>query len=161
MAIDITKGTHVVSFPSRVASVLGQYGHVFNTVVTETSADNGTLCAKGDYVHFDQYEQEALEAADVITGKIIDQDANGLWYVEITGITSDKTVLYMYNSPVSEYSEREFQDEKLFFNKQNEVVQGAMLMVTDVAEYSDEAFEGTPALDTAVTYNVATNKWTI
>lgn len=160
MAIDITKGNHVVSFPSKIASSVSQYGHIFNTVVTDTAVDNGTLCAKGAYVHFDQYEQEALEVADVVTGKIIDQDANGLWYVEFTALPA-KTVLYMYNSPVSEYPQREFQDEKLFYNKQDDVVQGMMLMVTDVAEYSDDAFEGTPALDTAVTYNPATNKWTI
>lgn len=52
MALDIRKGTHVVSFPSKVASAMGQYGHIFNTVITD-AVDNGALCAKGDYVSYD------------------------------------------------------------------------------------------------------------
>ena len=77
MALDIRKGAHVGSFPSKVASAFNQFGHIFNVVVTDDAVDNGTLCAKGAYVHFDQYEQDAFEAADTITGEIIDQDANG------------------------------------------------------------------------------------
>lgn len=159
--IDVRKGSHVVSFPSKIASACGQYGHIFNTVVTDDTVDNGTLCAKGDYVSFDQYEQEALDAGDTITGEIIDQDANGLWYVEFTALPAGKTVLYMYNAPISEYPERSLQDESLWVNVEDDVVQGMQLMVNDVAEYSDLAFEGTPAAGTAVTYNATTNKWTI
>jgi len=160
MALDIRKGLHGASFPSKVASSCGQYGHIFNTVVTDDAIDNGSLCAKGDYVSFDQYEQDALEASDVVTGEILDQDANGYWYVEFKTLP-DKVVLYMYNSPVSEYSERDLQVEALFYNEKNDVVQGMMLMETDVAEYSAESFTGTPAKGKAVEYDVATNKWVV
>lgn len=160
MALDIRKGTHVVSFPSKVASAMGQYGHIFNTVITD-AVDNGALCAKGDYVSFDQYEQAALEAGDTITGEILDQDANGCWFVEFKSLPADKVVLYLYGSPVSEYSERELQAESLWFNAEDEVVQGMMLMETDVAEYSADAFTGDPVKGATVTYDVATNKWTI
>lgn len=158
--IDVRKGTHQVSFPSKVASACGQYGHVFNIVVTDDLVENGALCTKGDYVRFDQYEQEALTSADTVEGKIIDQDANGLWYVEFTALP-EKVVLCMYNSAVSEYSEKYLQDESLWVNEKDDVVQGMMLMVTDVAEYSDLAFEGTPAAGSDVEYNAATNKWTV
>ena len=161
MALDIRKGAHAVSFPSKVASAMTQYGHIFNTVITDNNGvDNGALCVKGDYVSFDQYEQEALEVADVITGEILDQDANGCWFVEFKSLP-DKVVLYLYGSPVSEYSERELQAESLWYNAKGEVVQGMMLMETDVAEYSAAAFTGTPAKGATVTYDVATNKWTI
>lgn len=160
MALDIRKGAHVVSFPSKIASACGQFGHIFNTVVTDDAVDNGALCVKGSYVTFDQYEQDALESTDTITGEILDQDANGCWYVEITSLPS-KVVLYMYNSPVSEYAERDLQQESLFYNVKGDVVQGMMLMVTDVAEYSAAAFEGTPVKGKAVEYNVDTNKWTV
>ena len=159
--IDIVKGTHVVSFPSKIASACGQFGHIFNTIVQDNTLDNGTLCLKGDYVSFDQYKQAAFVSGDAVTGKIVDQDANGLWYVEIESLPANKTVLYMYNSPISEYPERSLQEESLFVNVKGDVVQGMQLMVNDVAEYSDDAFEGTPAVNTAVTYNTATNKWTI
>lgn len=159
--IDVRKGSHVVSFPSKIASACGQYGHIFNTVVQDDTVDNGALCLKGDYVSFDQYEQAAFESGDAITGEIIDQDANGLWYVEFKSLPANKTVLYMYNAPISEYAERSLQDESLWVNVQGDVVQGMQLIVNDVAEYSDLAFEGDPAVGTAVTYNAATNKWTI
>lgn len=159
--IDIRKGDHVASFPNKVASAMGQYGHIFNTVVTDDTVDNGALCAKGDYVTFDQYEQAALEASDTIRGEILDQDANGYWYVEFVALPSSKVVLYMYNSPISEYSERDLQQETLFTNVKGDVVQGMMLMVTDVAEYSENAFVGTPAKGSTVLYDVATNKWTV
>ena len=160
MALDIRKGAHVVSFPSKIASACGQYGHIFNTVVTDDAIDNGALCAKGAYAAFDQYEQDPLESGDTVTGEILDQDANGCWYVEFKGLP-DKVVLYMYNSPVSEYAERDLQQESLFYNVKGDVVQGMMLMVTDVAEYSVDAFEGTPVKGKAVEYNPDTNKWTV
>lgn len=159
--IDVKKGSHVVSFPSKIASACGQYGHIFNIVVQDNTVDNGALCLKGDYVSFDQYEQDALASGDTITGEIIDQDANGLWYVEFTALPAGKTVLYMYNAPISEYSERTLQDESLWVNVKNDVVQGMQLMVNDVAEYSDLAFTGTPAVGAAVTYDADTNTWTI
>ena len=160
MALDIRKGLHGASFPSKIASSCGQYGHVFNTVVTDNAIDNGSLCEKGDYVTFDQYKQKELEAEDLVRGEILDQDANGYWFVEFKKLP-DKVVLYMYNSPVSEYAERDLQVESLFYNVKDDVVQGMMLMETDVAEYSAASFTGTPAKGKTVEYDVATNKWIV
>lgn len=160
MALDIRTGAHGASFPSKVASALGQFGHVFNTVVTADAVDNGSLCVKGSYVSFDQYEQDGFETGDSIKGEILDQDANGYWFVEFKELPA-KVVLYMYNSPVSEYAERDLQKESLFYNEKDDVVQGMMLMETDVAEYSKESFEGTPAAGKEVVYNIATDKWTV
>jgi len=60
MSIDFSKNaTHVVAFPSFVASAMGQYGHVINLVM-QASTDNGVLAAKGDYVKFEQYKMAAV-----------------------------------------------------------------------------------------------------
>lgn len=156
MAIDIRTGSHVVSFPSKVASMMGQYDHVYN-IVLDADCDNGTLATRSSYVDFDQYEQGAV-TANTVEGKILKQAANGNWYIEITKLPTAE-VLYLYNSPVSEYAEKEFQDESLFYNKNGEVAQGAVLTIGDVIEYSALAITGTPAANTVVKYT--SGKWVI
>ena len=156
MAIDIRTGTHIVTFPSKVASMMGQYDHVYN-IVLDTDTDNGVLATRGAYVDFDQYEQGAV-TANTVEGKILKQAANGNWYIEITKLPAVE-ILYLYNSPVSEYAEKEFQDESLFYNKEDEVAQGAVLTIGDVIEYSDTAITGTPAANTTVKYT--SGKWVI
>lgn len=148
MAIDITKGTHISSFPSKIASMMGQYGHVYN-IVLQANADNGTLCGRGDYVSFDQYESDTVPTG--FAGVIREQAASGNWYVEVTDLGTGET-LYVYNSPISPYGEKELQDETLFYNKLGDVVQGATLIVGDVFEISAEGFTGTPAAGAVVSY---------
>jgi len=47
MAVDISKNnTHIVVFPTFVASAMGQYGHVINLEM-QANTDNGTLATKG------------------------------------------------------------------------------------------------------------------
>ena len=149
MAIDITKGAHIVSFPNKVASMMGQYGHVYNVVLT-ANTDNGVLASRGDYVSYDQYEQDVV-TANAVEGVIREKNADGTWLVEITKLPATE-VLYIYNSPVSEYPEREFQDEKLFYNKSGEVAQGATLILGDMISLSDLAFTGTAVAGKTVKY---------
>lgn len=148
MYVDIQKGTHVSSFPSKVASMMGQYGHVFN-IVLQANCDNGKLALRGDYVSFDQYEESDV-TDNANTGIIRELGADGRWIVEFTALEGE--VLYLYNSPVSEYPEKEFQDEALMYNKAGERIQGATLIVGDMASYSDLAFTGTPQAGKAVKY---------
>ena len=156
MYVDITKGNHVKSFPTKIASMMGQYGHVYN-VVLQNNTDNGTLVGRGDYVSFDQYEDDAL-AANAVEGAIRELGADGNWIVEFTKLPATE-VLYIYNSPVSEYNEKEFQDEALMYNKAGEVAQGATVIIGDYASYSDLAFTGTPAAGKSVKY--ASGKWAV
>ena len=149
MAIDITKGSHIRSFPNKVASMMGQYSHVYN-IVLQANADNGTLAGRGNYVSFDQYQSAAAPAN--FAGRINEQAANGDWYVEVTALGTGET-LYIYNSPVSPYKERELQDETLFYNKQGDVAQGAVLCVGDVFTISAAGFTGTPAAGKTVSYS--------
>ena len=151
MKIDISKNFHMATFPSKVASMNDMYKHVYNIVITDELLDNGTLCGRGDYVSFDQYEQAALPAG--FEGRINEASrANkGYWYVEVTALPDDE-VLYMYNSAVSEYTERELKDERLFVNEEGDVIQGAVLCIGDVIEISTEGFDGTPAAGASVTF---------
>lgn len=156
MYVDITKGTHVKSFPTKIASMMGQYGHVYN-VVLQANTDNGMLVARGDYVSFDQYEDGTV-TANAVEGVIRELGADGNWIVEFTKLPATE-VLYIYNSPVSEYPEKEFQDEALMYNKAGEVAQGATVILGDLASYSDLAFTGTPAVGAALKY--AAGKWVV
>lgn len=149
MVVDITKGTHIKSFPNKVASMMGNYAHVYNLVLT-ANTDNGTLASRGNYVSFDQYEQAAVTAS-AVEGVIRELMADGTWLVEVTKLPATE-VLYVYNSPVSEYPEREFQDESLMYNKAGEVAQGATLVLGDMFTLSDVAFTGTPAVGKTVKY---------
>lgn len=157
MAIDISTNTHVISFPSYVASMMGQYGHILNLVM-QANSEQGTIYAKGDYVSFEQYEADAV-TDNAIEGEIIEFTSEGLWLVEITKLPA-APVYYSYNSPISPYSEAEFRDEKLFFNKTGDVTQGAELHLGDKISYSDAAFSTLdPEVGKAVKY--ASKKWAV
>ena len=149
MVVDIKKGSHISSFPSKIASMMGQYGHVFN-IVLGSDTDNGVLVGKGDYISFDQYEDDVV-TANAVEGVIRELMADGRWLVEITKLPATE-VLYIYNSPVSEYNEREFNDESLMYNEAGSVAQGATLIVGDMFTLSDLAFTGTPAAGKTVKY---------
>lgn len=151
MKIDVTTNKHMASFPSKIASMNGNYAHVYNIVIQDNLVDNGQLCGRGDYVSFDQYEQDAVPNGfqGIINEEVPAKP--GYWYVEVTALPAAE-VLYMYNSAVSEYVERELKDERLFVNEKDDVCQGARLMIGDVYEVSTEGFNGTPSAGTAVTY---------
>ena len=149
MAIDIIKGNHVKSFPNKVASMLGAGTHVYN-IVLQANTDNGALAGRGAYVSYDQYEQDT--PSNSWAGVIRDIHADGTFEVETTALPAGEEVLYIYNAPVSEYGERDLQDETLFYNKAGEVAQGAVLSLGDVFTISANGFQGTPTTGTAVTY---------
>ena len=150
MAIDFTKNaTHIVAFPSKVASAMGQYGHVINFKLL-ANADNGVLGTKGDYVSFDQYKR--VEVADnKVEGVIREAASEGGWYVEFTKL--DGQIFFVYNTPKSPYPEVELRDEALFYNANGDTVQGMELHLGDWATLSNAAFTGTPAEGSTVKYS--------
>lgn len=150
MAIDIRKGNHVVSFPTLISSMMGTFHRVYNIVLGEDT-DNGQLSMRGDYVSFDNYEQAAVDA-DAVSVKVRDLGADGNWIVEVAELP-DEEVLYLYNSPVSEYEERDLQNEALFYNKEGDVVQGAPLLIGDLFSLSALAFTGDVAVGKTAVYN--------
>lgn len=140
--IDVTKGSHVVSFPTLVSAMMGTFKRVYNIKLTKNT-DNGMLVGRGSYVSFDNYAQADV-TDNAVTVNINELGADGNWIVEIAALPSTE-VLYVYNSPVSEYETRDLQDPSLFYNATGDVVQGAPLLVGDLFSLSESAFTGTPA----------------
>lgn len=148
--IDVSKNaTHVVAFPSKVASAMGQYGHVINFIMN-ANVDNSVLGTKGTYVSFDQYNR--VEVADnKVEGVIREASAEGGWYVEFTKL--DGQIFFVYNTPKSPYPEIELRDEALFYNATGDVTQGMELHLGDIVSLSDAAFTGTPVAGKTVKYS--------
>ena len=71
MAIRMSIEQHHVAFPTKVLS--DKVGRVLNMVIKKDT-DNGTVCGKGKYVSFDQYE--GADAPAGIEGEILEQAAN-------------------------------------------------------------------------------------
>lgn len=151
MAIDISKNnTHIIAFPTKVASAMGQFGHVENMILL-TAADNGVLATKGDYVSFDQYKR--VEVADNKVEGVIREinNSEGGSYVEFTKL--DGQIYFIYNTPISPYPETELRDEGLYYNEANKVAQGMELHLGDWVSLSDAAFTGTPEAGKTVKYS--------
>lgn len=150
MAIDISKNaTHAIAFPSKVASAMGQYGHVINFKLL-ANADNGVLGTKGDYVSFDQYKR--VEVVDnKVEGIIREASPEGGWYVEFTKL--DGQIFFVYNAPTSPYPEVELRDEALFYNANGDKTQGMELHLGDIVSLSSAAFTGTPQAEKTVKYS--------
>ena len=157
MAVDIRKGSHIKTFPNFIASMMGQYGHVFDIQLT-ADTDNGTLGSRGDYVSFHIYEQD--DPSNGFAGVVREKMPDGTWAIEVTAIPSDKELLYLYNAPVSEYALRDFQDETLIYNKSGEVVQGATLIVGDWFSISAEGWTNPDDVAVGSTVTYASGKYT-
>lgn len=154
MAIKFTIEKHHVCFPTKVLS--GQVGRTLNMVI-KTDTDNGTVVGKGAYVSFDQYETAA--APSTFEGEILEQAADGNWYVEVKKVDANEPAILIYEVPViaeQNYDSR-FKALSNFFNEasstRTKTVRGYVLNVTDVYELSEDAFEGTPEKGKKVTIN--------
>ena len=154
MAIKFTIEKHHVCFPTKILS--GQVGRTLNMVI-KTGTDNGTVVGKGAYVSFDQYETAA--APSTFEGEILEQAADGNWYVEVKKIDVNEPAILIYEVPViaeQNYDSR-FKALSNFFNEasstRTKTVRGYVLNVTDVYELSEDAFEGTPEKGKKVTIN--------
>ena len=114
MAIRFNLEKHHVCFPTKVLS--GQVGRTLNMVIKEDT-DNGTVCGKGAYVSFDQYE--VAEAPAVFEGEILEKAANGNWYVEVKKVDVNEPAILIYEVPTiaeQNYDSR-FKALSNFFNE--------------------------------------------
>lgn len=152
--LNLTK--HAVAFPSKVLA--GSMGaHIYN-ITLSTACDQGGVIGRGAWNSFDNYAEAA--APNGITGKIVDQAANGNWYVEITAVPSGSEALVVYNSPIIPHeSPRELADLSNFYNDAGEVVKAYVCTIGDIWEVSAEGFTGTPAKNKTLT--VASKKWVV
>ena len=129
---------HAVAGSTRIKATL--CGHIYNVRATD-DIDNGCIIKRGDYVAPEYYNEAA--ASNTFAGKIIDQAANGNWYVEVTASDEDLLVLtvpviyYDYNSRMAH--------ESNFYNAAGDLMRCYELVPGDVFELSAEGFSGTPA----------------
>ncbi len=144
MSIRMSLEKHNVCFPTKVLSE--HVGRVLNMVIKEDT-DNGTVCGKGDYVSFDQYEVADCPAG--FEGEILEKAANGNWYVEVKKVDPNAPAILIYEVPeIAETYDSRFTALSNFFNEasstRTKTVRGFVLNVTDVYELSEDAFDGTP-----------------
>lgn len=156
MAYDMTVGKHAVFFPSKIAASAGS-PHIYNIVVTDDT-DNGVLCGRGDYVSFDQYEQDDAPAG--FAGVIREAAADGWgYYVEVTELGGETLVIY--DSEILPRADRDLSQLSMFYNEDGATVKAYTLIVGDVFELSAEGFTNNPVVGNTVTIDSTTGKLTV
>lgn len=158
MALRYSIEQHHVCFPTKVLSE--RVGRTLNMVI-KTDTDNGTVCGKGKYVSFDQYE--VADAPTTFEGEILEQAADGNWYVEVKKIDPNVPAILIYEVPtIAENYNSKFTATSNFFNEasasRTKTVRGFVLGVTDVYELSADAFDGTPVAGKKVTIEAGSQK---
>ena len=153
MAIRYNVEQHHVCFPTKVLSE--RVGRTLNMVI-DKDTDNGTVCGKGAYVSFDQYK--VADCPTDFEGEILEQAADGNWYVEVKKINPIEPAILIYEVPeIAENYNTKFTATSNFFNEasaeRTKTVRGFVLGVTDIYELSEDAFEGTPEAGKKVTIN--------
>ena len=137
--------THNEAFPSRLLAANGG-GHIFDIELT-ADHDNGELVGRGDYIKLGTYKETT---APVFAGKIVEQAANGNWYVEVTAATEALWILMPEITPYDTIPQT--QNPKAWVNKEGDVVKGYSLVKGDIFEMSTEGFQGTPAVGATVSF---------
>ena len=135
------------AFPTKVLS--SKVGHNLNIVLEEDSP-NGAIVGVGDYVSFDQYKEADAPAG--YEAKIIDNAADGNFYVQVTKVDVNAPAVLIYETPeIAENYNSKFTNTKNFYNKAGKTVHGLVLTVLDVYELSAELFTGKPEVGKTVT----------
>lgn len=158
MAYNMTIDKHAYAFQSKLLAGNGGE-HIYNILLT-ADRDNGVIRGKGDWVSFDLYEEAAAPTA--FAAKIVDQAADGNYYVEVTNAADAILILEVPEMGI-DYDAR-FTDPKNFYNKNGDTVRGYALHKGDIFEISEEGFTTTPtsaSIGKAVSANATSGKLVI
>lgn len=158
MSVRFSLEQHHVCFPTKVLSE--HVGRVLNMVI-DKDTDNGTVCGKGDYVSFDQYE--VADCPSTFEGEILEKAADGTWYVEVKKVDVNDPAILIYEVPeIAETYDSRFTATSNFFNEasssRTKTVRGLVLNVTDIYALSEDAFDGTPEEGKKVTVEAGSQK---
>lgn len=145
MAINVTIAKHAVANATKCLAATGGK-HIYNLVM-DKDRDNGQIVAKGDWDGMEKYKVKGTVTG--FTGVILEQAANGNWYVEVT-TPGDGILICTIPMIYEEYSHK-FTAESNFYNAQGDVARGYELATGDIFEVSAEAFSGTPAATKTLT----------
>jgi hypothetical protein len=142
---------HAVAGSSRLTATYAYGGHGPVDIKITQDLDNGSIIGKGANQAGQVY---AMAAPTTFTGKILhEKAANGNFYVEV--VTASNAYLVL-TTPTTYYDWTErMKAESTFYNANGDVVRAYPLFPGDIFELSAEGFDGTPAVDTAVTLNAA------
>lgn len=144
MAIKYTIQEHASAYPSLM---LAQNGgkHIYSLLL-DADTDNGQVVAKDKWQGHQFY---SVKDSTGVKGIILEQAANGNWYVEIT---EPGDGLFIYQVPmIEEQFTKSFQKESNFYNEAGDIVRGYEMAKGDIVEVSALGIDGTPAKDAAVT----------
>lgn len=149
--IDVSKNTtHKRGFLSKLLSTYGG-AHIHN-VTLATDHDNFDLIGlnTAKWNSFDNYDEDASATVD-FEGRIMgDINSEGCYYIQVE---KAEKIYLVYNTPESEYTERELQDEELFYNPAGVTAEAIELHYLDIFAVSPNGFTGTPADGATVTYS--------
>lgn len=152
MAIKYTIEQHASAFPSMMLAADG--GKHIYSLELDKNADNGQVVAKGEWKDFQYY---GVKESTGVAGVILDQAANGNWYIEITNPGDG---CFIYQVPMIEESwTNSFQKESNFYNPKGEVVRAYEMAAGDIVEVSALGFVGTP--EKGKTLTIENRKWKV
>ena len=144
MAIKYNIAEHATAYPSLMLASNG--GKHIYSLLLDKDADNGQVVAKNEWQGQQYY---SVKDSTGVEGVILEQAANGNWYIEITNPGDG---LFIYQVPmIEEEFTKKFQKESNFYNEAGDIVRGYEMAAGDIVEVSGLGFEGTPAAKAVVT----------
>lgn len=159
MKADIKTGGHKAMALTKVASAKGYYPHTYD-ITLAVDHDNGDLVLKGEYdtKNYDTYKEDT--AGTITFTGVVRQahpDYKDMWEIEVT---SDTDALVISEAVVSPYSEKEFQEETLFYNETGSTVKANGLVKGDVISITKNGFSKEPKAGDSIT-GYADGKYTV
>lgn len=143
---------HAIAYP---AFMLAQNGgkHIYSLLM-DKDMDNGSVVAKGAWQGHQFY---SVKESTGVEGVILEQAANGNWYIEIT---AEGDGCFLYNVPmIEEEWTNTFKKESNFYNPKGDLVRGYEMAKGDIVEVSALGITGAPAKGAKVT--VSNRKFTV
>lgn len=129
-------------------------GHIWNIVVQDEILENGSIVSRGDYVKPETYKQAAAPTA--FEAKVLEQAANGNWYVEV--VKPEGALLVLQVPVIYENYTTRMGHESNFYNEAGDIVRAYELYAGDIFELSAEGFNGAVAKGDTVKVDAASKK---
>lgn len=128
---------HAVAGSSKLKATVA--GHIYSVKIDE-DLDNGSILAKDAWLAPEYY---SAKDSTGFAGVIVEQAANGNWYVEVTE-PGDALLVLQVPMIYEEYT-TQCQHESNFYNEAGDIVRCYELVKGDIFELSAEGFNGDPA----------------
>ena len=152
MAIKYSIEQHASAYPSMMLAQNG--GKHMYSLLLDKDTDNGQVVAKDKWQGHQYY---SVKDSTGVAGVILDQAANGNWYIEIT---EPGDGIFIYEVPmITEEWTNSFKKESNFYNEAGDKVRGYEMAKGDIVEVSALGITGTPAKDAVV--SVANRKFKV